>query len=191
MKTTLDIQYTVVDTPNLFTNPTNISGLDNLLRFNLPSTLEAGSPPEARGLARDEVRLMISYQSNNHIEHTQFRQLSSFLEAGDVVVINTSQTINGALRATRADGDQLELHLSTRLPADLWLVELRQPVNNKTIPFADGIPGEQLNLPDGGLVQLQTPYLSQQRADPVNNSVRLWVATLQTPEPLYDYLNHH
>jgi len=28
-------------------------------RFELPPSLEASEPPEARGLARDEVRLMI------------------------------------------------------------------------------------------------------------------------------------
>jgi hypothetical protein len=30
------------------------------LDFDLPAELEAGEPPEARGLARDEVRLMVS-----------------------------------------------------------------------------------------------------------------------------------
>ena len=31
------------------------------LHFELPPELEAGEPPEARGLRRDEVRLMVSY----------------------------------------------------------------------------------------------------------------------------------
>src|SRR5436190_18249323 len=32
------------------------------LDFELPPELEAGSPPETRGLARDQVRLMASYR---------------------------------------------------------------------------------------------------------------------------------
>ena len=33
------------------------------LQFDLPPELEAGEPPEARGLARDQVRLMVSYRA--------------------------------------------------------------------------------------------------------------------------------
>ena len=43
------------------------SKLDSLI-FDLPSNLEAGEPPEARGLSRDQVRLMVSYQSDDAIE---------------------------------------------------------------------------------------------------------------------------
>ena len=57
----------------------------NSLDFELPPELEAGEPPEARGLARDEVRLMVSYRENNRVVHTQFRQIGDFLDAGDAV----------------------------------------------------------------------------------------------------------
>ena len=103
-----------------------ISGV-RALDFELPPQLEAGEPPEARGLARDEVRLMISYRASDRIVHARFRDLPDYLSAGDVVAINTSGTLSAALEATRADGTPLELHLSTHLPADLWIVELRRP----------------------------------------------------------------
>jgi S-adenosylmethionine:tRNA ribosyltransferase-isomerase len=105
------------------------------LDFDLPAELEAGEPPEARGLARDEVRLMVSYRSDNRIVHTQFREIGAFLDAGDLAVINTSGTMNAALSATREDGTALELHLSTHLPADLWIVELRLPGEKGTQPL--------------------------------------------------------
>jgi S-adenosylmethionine:tRNA ribosyltransferase-isomerase len=35
----------------------------NALAFDLPTRLEATEPPEARGLARDEVRLMVARRS--------------------------------------------------------------------------------------------------------------------------------
>src|SRR5512135_838859 len=91
-----------------------IEGMD----FRLPPELEASQPPEARGLTRDAVRLMVSYRSDNRIVHAHFRDLGSFLHEGDVLVINTSGTMNAALHARRADGMELELHLSTHLPAD-------------------------------------------------------------------------
>ncbi len=90
----------------------NIKTLD----FDLPPELEASEPPEARGLARDEVRLMVSYRADNQVVHTQFRNIGDFLEPGDLLVINTSGTMNAAIYAQRADGTALELHLSTPLP---------------------------------------------------------------------------
>src|ERR671933_15105 len=97
------------------------------LDYVLTPELEAGEPPEARGLTRDEVRLMVSYRAGDRIVHARFRDLPDFLTPGDVLVINTSGTMNAALRAVRADGTLLELHLSTRLPAGLWIVEVRRP----------------------------------------------------------------
>ena len=169
--------------------PPNFPTLD----FNLPTELEAGQPPEARGLERDQVKLMVSHTKNDQITHTTFRQLPCFLEAGDLLIINSSGTMNAALPAIRADGTRLELHLSTRLPADLWSVELRQPIDNTTEPFSKALSGEQLELPNGGFVKLHTPYNSGQRLGELdgNGRVRLWIATLQLPLPLGDYLAQH
>ena len=105
------------------------------LNFELPPHLEASEPPEARGLARDEVRLMVSYLATDRVVHTQFHALPDYLQAGDVLVINTSGTMNAALNAKRADGTALELHLSTHLPGGLWVVEVREPACGSTKPF--------------------------------------------------------
>ena len=54
----------------------NVSPLfEEGLNFTLPHELEAGSPPEARGLARDEVRLMVSSPTTGTINHSHFRDL--------------------------------------------------------------------------------------------------------------------
>ena len=160
------------------------------LDFQLPADLEAGEPPEARGLTRDAVRLMVSSGATDRITHTTFRNLPNFLEAGDVLVINTSGTLNAALKASRADGTPLELHLSTRLPADLWLVEVRQPDGVASQPFRHATSGETLSLPSAASVTLHTPYQSEQR-DQTNAAVRLWVATLNLPTELPAYLAEH
>ncbi len=159
-----------------------------LLDFVLPPELEAGEPPEARGLARDEVRLMVSYVSTNQVLHTRFRRIGDFLQAGDVLVMNTSGTLNAALPALREDGMQLELHLSTYLPDERWVVEMRayQDSGQKiTRPFYETRPGEAFALPAGASVTLHTPY----RPDQAN--LRLWLATLSLPGPLHPYLAEH
>ena len=159
-----------------------------LLNFTLSSALEAKEPPEARGLARDKVRLMISHISTDQVVHTRFRQIEDFLEPGDVLVINTSGTLNAALPATRADRTQFELHLSTHLPADLWVVEMRAYQDNQkkiTKPFYDIQPGESFALPAGATVTLHTPYVPGQAFR------RLWVASLHLPGPLHPYLDRY
>ncbi len=163
-----------------------------LLSFELPPELEASAPPEARGLARDGVRLMVSRYGDDSVTHTHFTALPDHLEAGDVLVINTSGTLNAALPATRADGTRLELHLSTRLPAGLWMVEVRQPTGQATEPFYTAQAGETLQLPAGASVSLHTPHAALPEG-----KARLWIATLNLPAgvdgpmPLAAYLARH
>ena len=162
------------------------------LDFQLPPELEAAEPPEARGLRRDQVRLMVSYIGQDVVRHTRFHHLPDLLDPGDLLVVNTSGTMNAAFIATRQDGTGLELHLSTHLPGDLWTVELRQPSTEGTLPFYTARPGERLQLSGGGWVDLLTPYLARQREGNQKAKhrpkVRLWLATLHTEIPLEAYL---
>jgi S-adenosylmethionine:tRNA ribosyltransferase-isomerase len=159
------------------------------LDFHLPPELEAGQPPEARGLARDQVRLMVSRISDDRILHSCFRQLPEFLNPGDLLVINTSGTMNAALQAT-GGGRDFELHLSTPLPGGLWSVELRQPSPKGSQPWPSARPGQIFHLPAGGKAKLLAPY--RLRAEDLNLSedgpVRLWMAQLSLPLPLNEYL---
>lgn len=164
---------------------------NTVLDFDLPPELEASEPPEARGLARDEVRLMVSYHANNRVVHTQFRHIGEFLEPGDLLVINTSGTMNAALNATRTDGMALELHLSTHLPADLWVVEARAFNGKTTRPFYNIKQGEVLQLPGGAEVTFHVPYLHSRGDRDDMGPHRLWIATLNLPRPLHEYLEQH
>ncbi|MFL5800656.1 MAG: S-adenosylmethionine:tRNA ribosyltransferase-isomerase, partial [Roseiflexaceae bacterium] len=103
----------------------------------------------------------------------------------------TSGTMNAALAATRADSTPLELHLSTHLPADLWIVEARLPSEHGTRPFYDIVAGETLRLPGGATATLHAPYGGPAMAARIVGPARLWIATLQTPAPLPDYLAAH
>src|SRR5260370_6143048 len=97
-----------------------------LPEFTLPPELEAHEPPEARGLRRDEVRLVVTYRATGRIIHRRFTDLPHVLRPGDLLVVNDSATLPAALTAHRAGGAAVALHLSTGLTASLWIVEPRQ-----------------------------------------------------------------
>jgi S-adenosylmethionine:tRNA ribosyltransferase-isomerase len=158
------------------------------IEFFLPSELEAGEPPEARGLRRDQVRLMVSSYSTDLVTHTRFYHFPRFLEAGDVLVVNTSRTRNSALLATRADGTVLELHLSTCFESGLWTVEVRSlDEAGKTTHFEDVHRGETLSLPGHVSAILQEPYISD-CSDNSKPSKTLWLAKIKLPEDVDEYL---
>ncbi len=157
------------------------SAVSEALTFALTPAHEAGAPPEARGLERDEVRLLVARRDGRALVHDTFRGLPGHLRAGDLLVVNTSATLPAALPATRADGTAVDLHLSTPVPqasADRWVVELRRAGAR----FRSASAGERLALPGGGSAELLASYLSPGR---------LWVAALDLPVPLQRYLAEH
>ena len=118
---------------------------------------------------------------DRRVAHARFADLPQFLAPGDLLVVNTSATLAAALPATREDGLELELRLST--PArgadsdGLWIVELRRG----DAPF-DGVEvGDRFELPGGATAQILEPYAG----------VRLWLARLDLPRPLDAYLAEH
>ena len=160
------------------------------VEFSLPPELEASEPPEARGLRRDQVRLMISNYRTDEVRHTRFDQLPEYLSAGDVIVINTSRTRNAALLATRVDGSVIELHVSTHLDEDQWTVEPRSIREaGKTKHLEDTRPGEILSLQGGASAVLQGPFFRDcnENATP---SETLWLAKIDFPQgnDIDDYL---
>jgi S-adenosylmethionine:tRNA ribosyltransferase-isomerase len=146
--------------------------------FELPQALEATAPPEARGLARDEVRLMVAERGSGHIEHAQFRDLERFLNAGDLLVVNTSKTMPAALAATRQDGTELTLHVATaapHMPGDRWwVVELRDTTHVHA--------GELVAVGGGASFELAAPYAG---------GTRLWLARFHGAVALPAHLARH
>lgn len=140
------------------------------LEVTLPPELEAHEPPEARGLSRDGVRMLVSSPTDDRLVHTRFTEFPNCLQPGDLVVVNVSATLPAALSARRADGAAVTVHLSTRLPADLVVVEFRK---------ATVTAGEAFALPGGARAVALTPY---------PGSTRLWVARFDLPAPLVAYL---
>jgi S-adenosylmethionine:tRNA-ribosyltransferase-isomerase (queuine synthetase) len=114
-----------------------------MIDFALPTMLEAHEPPEARGRARDGVRLLVG--TADAITHHEFRELPDLLTPGDLLVVNTSSTLPAAVRL-----DRLWVHFSTPIrdtsPRE-WVVELRLRTGKASEPYAGAEPGEWFPMP--------------------------------------------
>jgi S-adenosylmethionine:tRNA ribosyltransferase-isomerase len=140
-------------------------------RFTLPPELAATEPPEQRGLARDEVRLLVA-EANEAVRHTTFRNLAAFLDPGDLIVANTSATRASAVDGVLGDGRPVTVHLSHPAPdGGGWIVELRTPGGSGRIP--DAHAGQLVHLPRG-----VTAVLRAAHPDPSRSRSRLWLARI-------------
>ena len=145
----------------------------------LPTTvLEAHEPPEIRGSGRDDVALLVARRQTGAIDHARFDELPLFLEAGDLLVVNTSATLSAALDA-RLEERQVELRLSTPAGDGKWVVELRHADGS---PFRRPPIGGWVHLAGGGHAELLARFAC---------SERLTVARLELDRPLEDYLHRH
>jgi S-adenosylmethionine:tRNA ribosyltransferase-isomerase len=154
------------------------------LAFDLPAALEAREPPEARGLTRDGVRLLVARRAGGTLEHRRFADLPDVLDPGDLLVVNTSATLPAAIGARRRDGTPVRVHAAMPapgLPGDQrWLIELRSP--DGAAPLRDGRAGERLDLDGGAVVELLAPYAGE---------TRLWLARLEGAPSLTELLAAH
>ncbi|MPZ89703.1 MAG: S-adenosylmethionine:tRNA ribosyltransferase-isomerase [Nitriliruptorales bacterium] len=179
------VSHPHLPSPHLPSPPSHVTA--GALDFVLPPEREAHEPAEARGRSRDDVRLLVASRHDGRLAHAGFRDLPSLLDPGDLLVINTSKTIPAALPARMRGWGGL-VHLSTRLPGGLWLVELRRRAGKGSRPEPGARPGWRLRLPAAGALELLTPY-------PVDREpgvpARLWVAILSLPGGLHAYLAHH
>lgn len=140
------------------------------VHFTPPEGAFAASPPEARGLARDDVRLLVARPDS--IAHARFRDLADHLRPGDLVVVNNSATVTGEVDATRA-GRPVVLHAATRLPDGDWVVEVRSwPDADRAV--LDAEPGEVVEV--GRLrLELRAAY-PHADSSPTGSGNRLWRA---------------
>ena len=73
---------------------TVVSPSSERFTYELPRDLEASEPPEARGVTRDAVRMLVAHRHDTSLVHATFSELPSFLQEGDLVVVNTSGTLS-------------------------------------------------------------------------------------------------
>ncbi|MEO6471579.1 MAG: S-adenosylmethionine:tRNA ribosyltransferase-isomerase [Aeromicrobium sp.] len=144
--------------------------------FVLPPNREATEPPEARGLARDEVRLLVSGQGI--ITHAHFHELPRFMRSGDLLVVNDSSTTSAAVDA-QVDGIDVVLHFSTWLDDGSWVVEVRS-TDGHVADWARLEAGLKIRLPHGVTATLVEPWLPSGR--------RLWTADIRGTASVVEWL---
>lgn len=151
----------------------------------------APAPAEWRGLARDEVRLLVATPDGP--VHARFRDLPDHLSPGDVLVANTSATVPGQLDGLLRRGDgrsaPVVVHVAARLEDGSRVVELR------TAPDAarsvlDARAGDRVALAGPGRgwgagdptragLELAEPWPTGRPSSPTGEGNRLWRATVQ------------
>jgi S-adenosylmethionine:tRNA ribosyltransferase-isomerase len=139
----------------------------------------AHEPIEARGGRRDDVRLLVSPGDAAPV-HVTFRDLPGFVQGGDLLVVNTSATVPAAIDGM-LDGEPVVVHVSTSLPGDLWLIEIRRPIDggsSEPLVVDPSHSGRLVELRGGASAQLLTPFAG---------SRRLWVVNLAV-ESLLEHL---
>ena len=112
-------------------------------------------------------------------------ELPQWLAPGDLLVVNTSGTLKAALTGRTRDDDRFELHLSTRLPGNFWVIEVRRPGPVASLPCRDMRAGTLFELEGGGRMTLLAPY---PLVGGLEAQSRLWMAALDLAEPVLSYL---
>ena len=170
---------------------TTTLGISPLITFTPPGERTAPSPAEFRGIARDEVRLLVA--DGDRVRHTHFRDLADHLEPGDLIVVNTSQTVAGEADARLSGGGRdtidVVVHVAMDLRDGTWVVEVRTaPDASRAV--LDAAPGQVLTLTgtDAALTLID-PY-PRDGSSPTGEGNRLWRAAYAGVDPLREVLDH-
>ncbi len=140
------------------------------VRFHSTPGATADTPPETHGTGRDDVRLLVARPDG--VEHHHFHDLPDLLDAGDLVVVNDSATVNGEIDGVRG-GSPIVLHAATRLDGETWVVELRT-APDAADPILDALTGEVVGVGEVP-VTLLAPY-PHPDSSPTGTGNRLWRA---------------
>jgi S-adenosylmethionine:tRNA ribosyltransferase-isomerase len=135
---------------------------------------DATEPPEARGVARDAVKLLVARPGV--VSHVHFGDLGDHLRPGDLLVVNNSATMPAAVEGRRA-GQPIAIHFSTVRAEKVWVVELR-PAATATGHLTDVRPGERIDLAGGAAIVIGSSY-----PEPGVDGGRLWTARVIVEGP--------
>lgn len=105
--------------------------------YDLPAELIPPAPQRARG----EARMAVVDRGSGHVQDKNFRDVMSYLEPGDVVVLNDTKVMPTLLRGRTSDGAEVRLDLVSDKGSGRWECALRRvrPLPPGTrIGFADG-----------------------------------------------------
>lgn len=106
--------------------------------YNLPEELIAQTPLEKR----DESRLLVVDRKNGKIEHNHFKNIFSYLEKGDVLVLNDTKVLPARLLGRKEETNaHIELLMLKEINKDTWeclTKPFKRIKEGTTITFGDG-----------------------------------------------------
>jgi S-adenosylmethionine:tRNA ribosyltransferase-isomerase len=171
----------------LATSPDYVTRSSSGRSFTVPNELSAHAPAEARGLRREDVRMLVGRRDGMTTQNRRATDLPEVLQPGDLLVVNNSTTLPAALPATLPDGVRAVVHVSAAAPDERgeYLVELRKVIGAATGFYGDespSRPGLTVALSGGGRLHLTSQFTK-----------RLWYARFASPrgQTLLPYLIEH
>jgi S-adenosylmethionine:tRNA ribosyltransferase-isomerase len=159
-----------------------VTALAPTTEFTRPPGSDAAEPPEARGVRRDGVRLLVAGAAG--VTHAHFAELGDFLCPGDLLVVNNSATLAAAVPGWRWE-ELIAVHFSAELDDGTWVVELR-PQGRATGHLTDVGPGQRVELPSGAALVVLDSF-----PEPGVEGARLWRARLAIEGDVTAYLGAH
>src|SRR5215207_3838849 len=115
--------------------------------YHLPEPSIAQTPAEPR----DSSRLLVLQRETGEIEHRIFRDLSDYLRAGDLLVLNQTRVIPARMYARKKTGGRVEILLLRRRDELIWeaLVGGKGLRVGTLVRVEDGPQAEILEILDG------------------------------------------
>ena len=138
--------------------------------FELPEELIAQEPIKER----DTSRLLVLDKRSGDVSHKVFKDITSYLEKGDCLVLNDTRVLPARLYGEKElSGGKIEFVLIKRMNGDIWEVILRPGRKAKVgsrFVFGDGIlKAEVIDIVDEGnrLVRFEYDGIFEQILDTV------------------------
>ena len=131
--------------------------------YDLPEELIAQTPAEPR----DSSRLLVYNRADGSIEHRIFREITDYLRAGDVLVVNNTKVIPARIFAKRvlADGSlgdgECEVLLLKRLDYTVWECITRPAKKLRVgtkLMFSDRLQGEVVAYKEEGIRDIKFTF---------------------------------
>jgi S-adenosylmethionine:tRNA ribosyltransferase-isomerase len=125
--------------------------------YNLPESYIAQTPAEPR----DSSRLLVVHRDTGQLEHRIFRDVTDYLRAGDLLVLNQTRVIPARIFARKETGGRVELLLLRRRDELTWeaLVGGKGLRIGKLLKIEDGPKVEVIKILEGSerLIKFSEP----------------------------------
>lgn len=125
--------------------------------YDLPEELIAQTPLEKR----DNSRLLVYDRKTGEIEHRIFHDITDYLHAGDVLVVNNTRVLPARIYGYKETGAKIEILLQKRKDMTNWEAIARPTKRLKVgtkLVFSEHLSCEVTKIGDYGCVEIQFAF---------------------------------